>query len=114
MSEFVEYLKDVLGDFGDVRARRMFGGYGLFHNDLMIGLVADDILYLKADRESADLFCDKGLEQFKYIKNGKSMKMSYFMAPEEVFDDPVEAKKWASLAYDAARRSKRPAKKKRK
>jgi len=114
MSEFVEYLKEVLSGVGDVRARRMFGGYGLFHNDLMIGLVADDVLYLKADGQSAKSFSDKGLEQFEYIKNGKPMKMSYFMAPEEIFDDPTEARKWVSLAYDAALRSRKPAKKKRK
>lgn len=114
MSEFAEYIKEVLAGFGDVRIRRMFGGFGVFHNDLMIGLIADDVMYFKADSQSAKSFSDKGLEQFEYIKNGKPMKMSYFMAPEEIFDDPSEAKKWATLAYDAALRSRKPAKKKRK
>lgn len=111
MSEFVEYLKEVFTVYGDVRTRRMFGGHGLFHNDLMIGLVADDVLYLKADKESSTSFSERGLAPFEYTKNGKTMKMSYFLAPEEIFDDPDEAERWASLAYEAAVRSRKPARK---
>lgn len=107
MSEFVQFLLETLGAFGEVRARRMFGGVGLFHQDLMIGLVANDVLYLKADSESAAYFTEKGLTAFEYVKNGRSMKMSYFLAPEEIFDDPDEAKRWAALAFDAACRAKK-------
>ena len=32
--------------------------------------------------------------------------MSYFLAPEEIFEDPKLAKKWATLAFDAALRNK--------
>jgi DNA transformation protein len=41
------------------------------------------------------------------------MKMSYFLAPEEIFEDPKLAKKWTTLAFDAALRNKikRPGKK---
>lgn len=113
MSEFVEYLIEVFAGFGSIRAKRMFGGYGLFHDDLMIGLVADDVLYLKADEKSEKNFSDKNLSPFEYVKQGKPMKMSYFMAPEEIFDDPEAAERWASLAYDAALRSRKPEKKKR-
>ena len=39
--EFVDYLMDRLGSLGDVRARRMFGGHGVYLDGLMFGLVAD-------------------------------------------------------------------------
>ena len=113
MSEFVNYLIEVFAGFGSIRAKRMFGGYGLFYDELMIGLVADDVLYLKADGESAVAFRDRGLGQFEYVKQGKPMKMSYFLAPEEIFDDPEEAEKWASLAYEAALRARKSKKKQR-
>lgn len=106
MSEFVEYLKEVLEPFGEIRARKMFGGHGIYRDDLMFGLVADDVLYLKADEQSADLFRRDGLAQFEYVKNGKPMHMSYYMAPESIFDDPDEATHWATVAFDAALRSK--------
>ena len=100
-------LSEVFVDFGPVSARRRFGGYGVYHGDVMFGLVADDILYLKADAESEPHFSTRGLDQFEYIKNGKPVRMSYFMAPEEIFEDCSEAKKWAALAYVAALRNKR-------
>jgi DNA transformation protein len=106
MSEYVEHVTEVLEQFGAIRVRRMFGGYGVYHNGRMFGLIADDVLYLKADDESIKSFKDKGLAQFEYVKNGKPTKMSYFMAPEEIFDDADEANAWASLAYDAALRSR--------
>ncbi len=56
MSEFVDYLKEVFEQFGQIRARKMFGGYGIYHDGVMFGLVADDTLYLKADENTAPYF----------------------------------------------------------
>lgn len=107
MSEFVEYLKEVFEHFGPIRARRMFGGYGIYHNDFMFGLVADDVLYLKADDESVHFFTDRDLGQFQYVNKGKMVGMSYYQAPEEIFDDPDEARAWALRAYEAAVRARK-------
>ena len=79
----------------------------------MFGLVADDVLYLKADTESEQHFSGRDLEQFEYVKNGKAMKM-YYMAPEEIFEDCSEARKWATLAYEAALRNKQRSRNKKK
>ena len=84
VSEFVEYLLDVLKELGPISAQRMFGGYGIYHNNLMFGLVADDVLYLKADNESKERYTDRGLPQFEYTRNGRSIKMSYFLAPDDI------------------------------
>ena len=96
---------EVFEAFGPVDARRMFGGYGIYRAGLMFGLVADDVLYLKADRESEARFTDRGLEAFEYDKGAKIVRMSYFMAPGEIYEEPAEASKWARLAYDAALRN---------
>jgi DNA transformation protein len=105
MSEFVESLREVFNAFGPIASRRMFGGYGIYHSGLMFGLVADDVLYFKVDKRSQHVFEEKGLTPFLYEKNGKQVKMSYFMAPEEIFDDPEYAKEWAVLAFEAALRA---------
>ena len=107
MSEFVENLNEVFTRFGPIRAKRMFGGHGIYHSGLMFGLVADDVLYLKADKQSADRFIQQGLQSFGYDKGGKRVQMSYYMAPEEIYDDPDIAKEWAELAFEAALRGKR-------
>ena len=84
----------------------MFGGYGIYHDGIMIGLVADDTLYLKVDKTTEKHFIEKALTPFEYDKGNKKVKMSYYLAPEEIYDDPDEASHWASLAYEAALRSK--------
>lgn len=106
MSEFVDYLNEVFEPFGEIRARRMFGGYGIYHDGVMFGLVADDTLYLKADEDSATHFKSRGLGRFEYDKDGKTIKMSYYLAPDEIFDEPDAAVLWARRACDAALRAK--------
>lgn len=107
MSEFSEHLVEVFKSFGPVRARPMFGGHGVYHQDLMFGLIADDVLYLKADAQTVDQFTERGLAPFTYVKNGKPMKMSYYAAPEEIFDEPEAARAWATLAFGAALRGRK-------
>ena len=107
MSEFVEHLQEVLGEFGPITARRMFGGYGVYHAGVMIGLVADDVLYLKADGASAPGFVASGLPQFKYPKGDKLVAMSYYQAPAEALEDPAVMREWAQRAFEAALRARR-------
>lgn len=107
MSDFVDNLHAVFSAFGTITSRKMFGGHGIYHDGLMFALVADDELYLKADKASAHFFEEQQLPRFEYVKNGKTMTMSYHLAPEEIFDDPDAARDWATRAFDAALRAKK-------
>ena len=71
MCNYIEFLKEMFAEFGDIRARKMFGGHGIYHNDLMIGLVADDMLYLKVDAVTVSKFRHRGMSQFMYQKGQK-------------------------------------------
>ena len=106
MSEFTDYVKEVFGSLGPVQARKMFGGYGLFCDGVMFGLIADETLYLKSDSTIESYFTERDLEQFTYDKRGKPVKMSYFMAPEELFEDPEQALIWARRSLNAGLRAK--------
>ncbi len=107
MTEFTDFLHEAFADFGPITVRRMFGGHGVFHDQLMIGLVADNILYLKVDAQSKSLFVERGLEPFTYGKKAKPIAMSYHQAPEEALEDPEVMREWAEHAYAAALRSRR-------
>jgi DNA transformation protein len=107
VNEFVEHLNEVFRLFGAIHSKQMFGGYGIYHQGLMFGLVANDTLYLKTDAVSAPQFSEAGCVPFEYTKNGTTMRMSYASAPIEIFDDPEMARDWASLAYAAALRSRK-------
>lgn len=112
MSGFADYVIEVLAPLGPVQPRKMFGGHGVFYEGLMIGLIADDSLYLKVDKLSKPDFEALDLPPFEYTKNGKTFAMSYQLAPEAIYDDPDEAREWALKAYDAALRNKKPDKNK--
>lgn len=103
--EFVNYVVDLMQSIGPVRAKGMFGGHGIFLEELMFGLIADGILYLKADKETENEFNEKGLEQFTYYKKRKELKMSYYQAPEETLEDIEEMNTWATKAYNVALRA---------
>ena len=107
MSDFVDYLEELFAEFGRVSSRRMFGGHGVFYDGLMIGLVADDTLYLKVDAQSKAQFESRDLPPFQYAKGDGVVNMSYHLAPDEAMEDPSEMRAWAQLAYDAALRSKK-------
>ena len=47
MSDFMDYLHEVLADFGPITTRRMFGAHGIYRDGLMFGLLAQGCLYLK-------------------------------------------------------------------
>lgn len=107
MSEFVEFLHEVFEPFGPIRSRKMFGGHGIFHQDLMFALVADDELYIKADVDSIPEFKRRELGPFEFNAGGEIKTMNYYRAPEEIFDDPDAALYWAQLGFDAAVRAQR-------
>ena len=112
-NDFVEYLLELLHDFGNVRARAMFGGYGIYKNDLMFAIVAENTLYLKVDEENKIEFERADLGPFVYENKGKEFSMSYHLAPADALDNANELIVWADKGYQAALRqaTKKPAKK---
>ena len=102
----VHFLIDLMAGMGEVHARRMFGGYGIFCGKIMFGLVADDVLYLKADDHNMHQFLEAGLEPFIYMKKGRPVTMSYYEAPAEAMDDSETMERWAKPALHAAQRAK--------
>lgn len=102
MSDFPTYVQDILSNFGSVQCRKMFGGHGVYYNGVMFGLIANETLYLKADRETAPLFEERGLPAFEYTRSGKVVKLSYYQAPEELFEQNEAAVLWARRSYDVA------------
>lgn len=103
--EYVSHIVDLLQSIGPVESKSMFGGFGVFLEGLMFGLVADNELYLKVDAKNRQDFEDLGLQAFGFVKNGKEFKMSYYQAPEEAMEDGELLSFWAANAYAAALRT---------
>jgi DNA transformation protein len=92
---------------GPVRARAMFGGWGIYLDDIFFALIADDQLFLKVDSESEARFIAVGAEPFVYSRGGDAIAMSYRAAPAGSLDDPGALLPWAELALAAARRARK-------
>jgi len=107
-SPFVTYILDMLNDLGDVQARAMFGGYGIYHDDVMVGIIANSVFYLKVDDGNRPRFEEAGSEPFSYHRKGKKkpVKMSYWEVPVDVLENPRSLCDWTREAHAAAVLSK--------
>ncbi len=86
----------------------MFGGGGVYHDGVMFGLIADDVLYLKADDKTSPDFEQEGSTPFiSASKNGKQANMPYWQVPERLYEDVDELAKWATKAYSVAKATKK-------
>ena len=106
-SEYLAYVRDLLGWVPELRSRHMFGGVGLYSGERFFAILADDTLYLKADDASRPLFRDGGAEAFSYLRQGKACALDYWSVPAEVLEEPDLLRQWGTAALDAALRAKR-------
>ena len=112
-SSFLDFLKDLFAPFGVITIRKMFGGAGIYCDGAIFAITGDEGVWLKVDDVTRAEFEAVGLEPFKVeFDNGKSGTMSYYNAPEDIYDDNDELTRWTKLALGASRRAKKPAKKK--
>ena len=107
---FTEHVLELLSGLGPLRVKRMFGGAGVYCDDLMFALLDDDVLYIKADAESRPAFESAGSSQFTIEMKGRTETMGYWRLPAEAADDPGAAQGWARLGLDAALRARTPKK----
>ena len=102
---FAEFLREQLASLGHVTMRRMFGKTGVFCDGLMFAMVTDDTLYFRVDEHNRAAFKEAAsFPPLNYEKKGSSIDLSFWRAPERLFDEPDEFVAWARTALAAARR----------
>lgn len=113
---FALHCIELLRGLGPTRARRMFGGVGLYVDGLFIALIAFDRLYLKVSDAHRPAFVAAGCERFVYpMKDGSTASLNYWTAPEAALESPTDMRPWAQRAIEAAlaaRKSVQPRKSK--
>ncbi len=103
---FLEFVVDQLSSFGTVRSRKMFGGAGIYLDELFIAIVDEDRIYLKADDGNREQYISHGFEAFKpYGDKGGSM--SYYELPGDYLENREELGSWIAGAQAAAGNSKK-------
>ncbi len=86
---FKEYIvEDVLSHMNGITARAMFGGFGIYLDKIIVGIIVEGELYLKADKDLMTKYKKEGLYPFSYEgKKGKKIELSYMNVPIETLED---------------------------
>ena len=100
---FKVLVLDNLSGLEDVLPRPMFGGLGLYCRGVFFGIVASDVLYLKADDELREMFLRAGAQPFKPFEN-RPVSMNYFSVPPAILESPADLLSWAERSLAVARR----------
>ncbi|HEX4385844.1 MAG TPA: TfoX/Sxy family protein [Myxococcales bacterium] len=112
---FVQHSLDLFAPLGEVTARRLFGGHGLYQGGIIFGLLDDGELFLKTDDLCRPAFKAAGGTCWTYPSPEGPMETSYFRPPAEALEDADSMRKWFDLAVAASRRAvakkKKPARK---
>ena len=104
-NEYCDYLMDWLAPLGTPSYRFMFGGYGIYVDGLIIGIVADDVLMLRADDENRPDYEARGIGPFQPYPEKGMGTMPYYTVPDDVFEDSDELLRWAGRSREAALRA---------
>ena len=105
-TSFHELLCELLSPLGHIVVKRMFDGAGVYCDGVIFALAGDGELYLKADDQTKARFEAEGLGPFVYEGKTRPVAMSYWRAPERLFDEPEEMRDWARDAIGVARAAK--------
>ena len=108
-SDLLDDLIDRLGPLGHVSGRAMFGGHGLYLDGTIVGIIIDELLYLKVDDANREDYLAAGATPFTYQGRDRPVTTSYWEAPADIFDDDDTLRRWIAAAHGAARRNQRPA-----
>lgn len=106
LPQLVAHAVELLAPAGAVRVRAMFGGHGLYVDDLFVAIVAFERLYLKADAATRERFAAAGCAPFVYETAGGSVSLGYFTAPDDAMESPALMQPWIRLAIEAAVRAR--------
>lgn len=89
--------------FGNVDARPLFGGYGVYKEGLIFGSVINETFYLKADDANRGQFNALGLQPLIYESNptGKQVSVGCYGFPKDALESETQMLQWAQSAHAA-------------
>jgi DNA transformation protein and related proteins len=99
---FKDFVLDQLRGLNDIKARAMFGGFGLYQEEIFFGIVHKGSLYFKVDDSSVGEYRQRKMKPFR--PNPKQTLKSYYQVPAEILEDADELARWARDAVACQRR----------
>jgi DNA transformation protein len=102
----IDWVEEAMAPLGTMTMRKMMGGATLYLDGTIFAIVADDLLWFKADRESDATWDAADCPRFTMtFKDGRVDSMNYRRAPDDVYDDADALREWAALGVAAGLRA---------
>jgi DNA transformation protein len=103
-NHFLLHAVESMSHVAPVSYRRIFNGYGIYHQGVQFAIVINDHLYFRADDYSRSLYISKRMAAFlpSTIETGES---NFFQLPDDVLTHPAELIFWMRIAVEAAQGS---------
>lgn len=108
---FRDFALDQLSGVTQLRARAMFGGIGLYADEVFFGILAADVLYLKVDDTNRPEYQAAGAPPFRPYADRPMTMANYYSVPADVLEDAATTVEWARRSIEVARASRTPARK---
>lgn len=90
---FKDFVSDQLSDIPNIRARRMFSGFGLYAGDTFFAIISDDVLYFKTDPETRQRYIAVGSDCFH--PSEKQVLKNYYEVLADILEDRETLVEWA-------------------
>ena len=114
--DFADYCCELLSGVGKPTAKRMFGGFAVYVEDVSIAWLLDlnkdnnAKLFLKASDDTRAQYEAAGCQRFVYDMKGVPKSVNYYAAPDDAMESPDAMLPWARLALRCALEAKATAK----
>ncbi len=93
---FREFVEDQLKGLGRVECRAMFGGYGLYRDEVFFGILYRSQVFFKTDEKTRQAYVEHGMKPFR--PSATQTLTSYYEVPAAVLEDSDELIEWAQQA----------------
>lgn len=85
------FFKNIPG----IKSRAMFGGYGLYKDGLIFGMIMGKALYFKVDATNIEDYQAAKSEPFTYMgASGKPISLSYWKVPASILKNEKMLSQW--------------------
>lgn len=110
--QYLAFVLEQLAGLPAVRSNRMFGGIGLYSDDIFFGLIDDDTLYFKTGPANVEHYRSRNMPKFMPFPDKTGAVMGYHQVPADIIEDAESLVSWArqSVVVQLSAKASKPAK----
>jgi DNA transformation protein len=94
----IDFVLDQLSALGEVEARPMFGGAGLYLDGKFFGIVYEERLYFRVSAETIKDYTSRKMKPFEPFDGKQGKSRNYYEVPLAIVESAEDLVKWARAA----------------